>query len=831
MKKINKNILMSTICIATSGIIAVATPILIDVTKNVNSNESKTFSVLKNSEITGTKVQNIKKVDPNQILNSTWYDREFVLPQNMPKTNNLTLNLYGATTHWQKECGSKNTPSGFYPCRTVVSVNSKPECQITVNLPLLQFGSNYKQLLNEYNIYQGNFNINEFKQQDKNRFWLNTNSVSYYVSTSTGHTLTSTGSSPTGRPTGVTKHNNPYIRIKGIDIGSKYYNATYPSIQNDSIFSNISTDIDAYFENDSKLREIDQYSQTEFNLDKLLMVDQAQSFQTFADNRLKIGANNDYLKSLIYFANNINKANELVKNSTVEQRSNEQWVATINALVEGKIYDTTNPIFNTLGVNIEDLGGFTNTLDYLLNKVAVGYDVINEINNIPSNFLMNNAIKYNIDVTDPYLAFKLNNVLLKNVNNEYYSAFKFKLDFNYDGNNFSKDVELKYDVNQKEFKLFENNKDFNVIVQESRNAQHSFNIKNIQLLNANNDVATQSENNLGLYNENKIVKPANSDDQGLQITNKFNLSNLINLKQNWTLAQLQEINGNKPLTKDEISKPSLLLKKESFKQNLLDFKKVYSWGTAALDIIDPIIDEEALNVTGDSLLNNSNLQKYFDNFEIEAFDSVNGLEVKLAYKNLERTGELRSDSSIIKDIRFQTTNTTGKSFDNQVKANEINNYKYDDTKTAEQNVLQNLIAYDGENKANVLLSTNYSYNDWNVNSLTTKPKINTKTDNAITGFITYKQTANAANWLNKVDLNNSNSRNVLRNIEQRLDFNVKFNTPIASDSNPTNQIDLWIIIGCSVGGAALLVGLAIYYFYKKKKLNKFEGEDLDDDEN
>lgn len=824
MKKINKNILMSTICIATSGIIAVATPILIDVTKNVNSNESKTFSVLKNSEITGTKVQNIKKVDPNQILNSDWYDREFVLSQNMPKTNNISINIDGDDSNWSFYC------DGFNCKKNITGVfDNKASYQMSVPLIQLTETNNMSKNLLGLKIISRDINIIS-QTKAKNNIWFNTKDAIFY------HSIDTTHESGNRRCNGCQpgcRGRHPYVKhgsreLEAFVLGEKYYNYN-PNKWTSHDYAGVNSNVDISSNNDFKLWQLDQYSQTEFNLDKLLMVDQAQSFQTFADNRLKIGVNNDYLKSLVYFANNINKANELVKNSTVEQRSNEQWVATINALVEGKIYDAANPIFNTLGVNIEDLGGFTNTLDYLLNKVTVGYDVINEINNIPSNFLMNNAIKYNIDVTDPYLAFKLNNVLLKNVNNEYYSAFKFKLDFNYDGNNFSKDVELKYDVNQKEFKLYENNKDFNVIVQESRNAQHSFNIKNIQLLNANTDVAAQSENNLGLYNENKIVKPG-STSKGLSIVAKFNLSKLINLKQDWTLAQLQEINGNKPLTKDEISKPSLLLKKESFKQNLLDFKKVYSWGTAALDIIDPIIDEEALNVTGDSLLNNKSLQKYFNSFEIEAFDSVNGLEVKLNYKNLERTGELRSDPSITKDIRFQTTNTTGKSFDNQVKANEINNYKYDDTKTAEQNVLQNLIAYDGENKANVLLSTNYSYNDWSVNSLTNFKDIQ-KTDNAITGFITYKQTANAANWLNKVDLNNSNSRNVLRNIEQRLDFNVKFNTPIASDSNPTNQIDLWIIIGCSVGGAALLVGLAIYYFYKKKKLNKFEGEDLDDDEN
>ncbi len=605
-------------------------------------------------------------------------------------------------------------------------------------------------------------------------------------------------------------------------------------------------------------------NESEFTYNKLLKIDEDKTFKGFQSDNFGLEANDDYIKSLFVMSLGAAKANELLNNATAAQKKDENFLAIIQALVNGKIVDTSSPILKKLGITYNDCGGLDNTFTSWWNKYVNDVPVASFLDNLQQTKYASYAAKNNIVINDPYLAFKLNNLLLNQIGNsdEYFAGLEFRVYFS-DSNNVNNqaDIQIKFDGAAKKFFVFTKHgnkyeRGFQSSTPTTLGQKHtSTYIQNIKLItnsDAQNFSHYQEEANIGFVDSHNQVRipravissdglvHSNDKNSTIQIQNEFDITKLISIKTDWSVAELEQLKGS-ALTDEELKNPSILFNDKDFKAKLLMFREPTTRSVITKEMPVQIVDKDLAKwvneASGDSLLDNDRLKELIDYVNINTYDSVNGIGIDIKFKNITADGELEKSSRAItvdpktknlKVSRFQTQFTDGKAIDNIENETVIDDCKVTQNEPIEDIVLR-LINYNNSNDNNKLLTTNLFKEDWKANSLVSIKPYTQNDLNILKGTIEFNDKSNAQEFLNASDVfGHKNASSGAKALEYTINLS-KQSATLTPVSSVETQSNIGLYVGLGVGIPLFFIVLGGILLYKKKH-NKNAIIDDDDDE-
>lgn len=828
MKKIWKN---KKIISFLAMVIAptIATAVLTTQYLNNVSNKTEIKQTYKDSFVASRSISENKNLSET-IWNEDWYDSDFIEYANIPDENIFDFKIDSNETVKQ----NIKDPNSFLGLSSA-----------DFYLPL-SFSTKYKFKKTILGNGAGSF-FKIINQKEPDFISINDDKFSFITSVEYNYHLNyrsakpgSSGSGSNGRPTSGSPEVK-YQKLKDIyfiDFKENYFVSNVSSGTSSNKYKRKATislsnqNIDASY--------LNYNSSTEFNINKILMVDDDYTFRGFDTNNFAFKVNDEYLKTLIVLSCGVAKANELLKNATEEQKQDNKFLAIVDALANGHIVDTTNPIIQKLGITHNDVGGIENTLSNYLMKYLNGIDFIDELNNQTTKYAQL-AYMNDLNVTDPYLAYKMKNLFFNEVGSsgDYFAGLEFDVQYTTTNGHLegTKTIQVKWNDLAKKFDIYTKNPDGKVIKgfiisdKEHHSQKNSILITNVSLKqtsDAGSFSSIEELNNVGFYDlNNNIITPNNTENNRVTYTSKpeYDVTKLIKIKTNYTANELSKL-AERNLTSKELNEPSTLLNDKVFLTNLLTFsqKQKVNNEELSIEIIDPTLKEYVIN-SGDNLMENQKLKQLFESFNVEAFDSVNGIELVINFKDIDRDGKtLLSDESKISSNKFQTSFTLGKDINNEILNNKISNFNYDESLSLDENIKNELITYKNEKTSNDLINTDLYKSDWNDNSYINLIP-NEENKSYAKGKLIYTDSANAYNWLNNIKSENINKQTQNAKV---LNFEIdKVNNTIKTYSaNSTNTI-MWVGIG--IGIAILIIASGLTYYFIKKKNNNIIDDEEDED--
>lgn len=825
MKLSKKIILCSSIALLSIGSITGATiGIINNVNKKVNVKDNSVNSILS---------RNARKItNEKSIMDSDWYDHEFVKYDEIAKNLNININ---SSSYQTVNVGAIRGCKGH---------NEKLSFSINQN----QLIQNKTHLTNKEAFFKKiGFGNNEL--QNISSFALNyLTNVDYlvYQNHRAQTSGSSHGSGPSSSPTPhsftlETRQAKLFNKNFNILNGYQKPNKTYSFKSNVSI--ELNKPINSLF--------LEPESKQEFNINKILKVDEKTTFRGFRSNNLGFTANDEYLKTLFVMSLGVAKANELIKNSNIEQRNNRNFLAVIEALVNGKIVDISNSILKTLGISHDDVGGIDNTFASWWNKYENGIDITNDLNNLGYTKYATYAATKELKIDDPYLAYKLSNLFLNKIGNtnEYFAGLEYKITGIYsNGSEFDKNVQVKFNDISKKFELYTNEnigginrlvRGFRISNQEMpSDDKNMFTIKNVKLINTTDagnfssvtetpnigfmSLAQKTDSNNNKYIEEIFAQPTinGNDTNAHSIGIDFDIRKLIYFKKEWTKKEWEAI-AERPITKEEEENPSLLLNDKTFKNNLflMNENNREIDGVQPVEILDNDLKEYLLKDGNNNLLENNNAKKVLNNLDINAYNSINGIGINANFKNIERNGTIinKDDIGKVKTTRTQVKFTIGEKIQNNILTNTTKDINFDRSKTIEENILNNLINYDDVKNQNSLIKTNLQKVDWKENGFDTTKSYAPNNINITEGELYYFDQSDVNDFLN-----GTNNR-IAKMMKYKIDIG---NGTISFSQNSTN----WgLILGITLPSVAFgILGLSLF-IKSRKNTNKIIDDEEDDE--